>query len=179
MIRNSMVFGLGAMIALAMGWLAFPRVLYDRQQQPLEFRHRFHAEKSGTSQCGECHPINQDGAFAGIPRQEACATCHADRLGSSPAEARLVDGYIKKGREVAWLVEYRQPANVWFSHAIHTQRAKLACKECHGDYGETDRQVVYQQNRISGYSRRTMDMSTCEDCHHKRKVETGCLSCHQ
>lgn len=179
MTRSTLSFGLGLATALAAGWFAFPRVLYVREAQPVEFRHKVHAEKSGVSGCGDCHILGADGSFAGIPRTEACAACHAEKMGGSPSEAKLVDSYIKAARETPWLVYSRQPANVWFSHAIHTRRAGLKCAECHGAYGESGDPPLYQLDRISTYSRGVMDMSRCEDCHHQRHVEVSCLGCHE
>ena len=160
----------------------------------VEFLHKTHAEKSGVADCGECHAFREDGTFAGIPAMEKCAGCHSERIGQSKAEATLVDNFIKPGHETPWLVYARQPANVWFSHAIHVKRAGLACMECHSTYGESDQVRVYQVNRISGYSRdiwghsmsrlrraphEGMKMSDCEDCHRRRNVEVGCLGCHE
>ena len=115
-------------------------------------------------------------------------------IGETPAEATLVNDYIKPGRETPWLVYSQQPKNVWFSHAIHVKRAKLACVECHSTYGESDQVRVLEVNRISGYSRDIwghsisrlrraphdgMKMSDCEDCHQRHNIEVGCLGCHQ
>lgn len=175
MTRGSVAFGLGVAAALAAGWLVFPRALYVRHAQPLEFRHQLHAEKSGMAQCTDCHALRADGTFAGTPRLDACATCHAEQVGTSQAEAVLVSQYIKKSRDVAWRESYRQPANVWFSHAIHTQRAKLKCAECHVLDGQASDEI----DRISGYKLRALAMSDCEDCHQRQHVEVGCLGCHQ
>jgi menaquinone reductase, multiheme cytochrome c subunit len=179
MTRGALVFGFGVATSLAAGWFAFPRALYFHGEQPVAFRHKTHAEKSGTAQCGDCHSFREGGAFGGIPRMEACAACHAERIGTSRAEAMLVDGYIKTGRETPWRELYRQPPNVWFSHTIHTRLAKLSCKECHGAYGDTNDLPPYERDRISGYSHEVMHMSGCEDCHRKRGVEVGCLGCHE
>lgn len=192
--RNLLVFGIGLTVTLLAGWVAFPRVLYVQKQQPLEFRHKTHAEKSGMAECGQCHALRDDGTFAGIPVMETCAGCHSEKMGTSKAEATLVDTYIKPVQETPWLVYAQQPANVWFSHAIHVKRATLACAECHLSYGESDEVRVYQQNRISGYSRdiwghsisrmrraphEGMRMSDCEDCHRRHNLEVGCLGCHK
>lgn len=194
MARNTAVFGFGLVAALLLGWFVFPRALYTRQDQPLAFHHKTHAEKSGSAQCSDCHTVREDGTFAGIPTVETCAGCHSDRLGTSNDEAILVDRYVKTGQQVPWLVYARQPANVWFSHAIHTRNAGLACKQCHSTYGESDQVRVYEQNRITGYSRDIwghsisrikfmrrdgMKMSDCEDCHRQRHVDVGCLGCHK
>jgi hypothetical protein len=125
------VFGLGVATALAAGGFAFPRALYLRREQPLEFRHKRHAEKSGTVRCSDCHSFREGGTFEGIPRIAACAACHAERVGTSKAEAILVDSYITQGKETACWKFYRQPPNVWFPHTIHTL-AKLTCQELRG-----------------------------------------------
>jgi hypothetical protein len=194
MSRNALAAGLGFAVALLCGWVAFPRALYVQRQQPLEFRHKTHAEKSGITQCNDCHALRDDGVFAGLPAAATCAACHAERMGTSKDEAILVDKYIKPGQETPWLVYSRQPANAWFSHAIHVRRAALACAECHAAYGESDTARIYELNRISGYSRDIwghsmsrlgrapgdgMKMGDCEDCHRRHKVEVGCLGCHE
>lgn len=179
MLRTGLWFGCGLVAMLLAGWAGLPRVLYTHQVQPVEFRHKTHATQSGNAECTACHSVREDGAFTGIPRMENCATCHAEPMGTSPAEATLVRTYAKAGRETPWLGYAREPANVRFSHAIHTTRAGLACSTCHGTQGESDALPVYQQNRISGYSRALLSMSDCEDCHRKRGFETGCLGCHQ
>lgn len=192
--RSLIALALGIVAALFVGWFVFPRVLYVRKHQPLDFLHKTHAEKSGISDCGECHTVREDGTFAGLPPMEKCAGCHSERVGQTQAEATLVDSYIKPGHETPWLVYSRQPANVWFSHAIHLKRANLACTECHSNYGESDQVRRYELNRISGYSRdiwghsmtrlrraphEGMKMTDCENCHAQHHVEVGCLGCHQ
>lgn len=192
--RNLYVFGLGLVLAILTGWVAFPRALYVQREQPLVFHHKTHSEKSGVTQCDTCHALASDGQFTGVPRIETCAGCHAEKLGTSKSEAVLVDTYIKPGREIHWFVSARQPANVWFPHAIHIRGAGLACSECHGTFGESDQSRIYEQNRISGYSRDIwghsisrlrraphdgMKMSDCENCHRQHHVEVGCLGCHK
>jgi hypothetical protein len=192
--RNLLVFWFGFALAVLTGWVAFPRVLYVQGQQPLDFHHKTHGEKSGITQCDTCHTLGSDGEFSGIPRSETCAGCHTEKLGTSKPEAVLVDDYLKPARETPWLVYARQPANVWFSHAIHTRRANLACSECHGNFGESDQPRIYERNRISSYSRDIwghsisrlrraphdgMKMTDCETCHRRHNVEVGCLGCHQ
>jgi menaquinone reductase, multiheme cytochrome c subunit len=194
MSRNSVVFGFGLAVALVVGWVVFPRALYISQPQPIEFRHKSHAEKSGITDCAQCHAFREDGEFTGLPSNDTCAGCHSDQIGTSASEAKLVDLYIKPGHETPWLVYSRQPANVWFSHAVHLKRAGLDCADCHGNYGQSDQARSYQINRISGYSRDIwghsmsrlgrapgdgMKMSDCQDCHRRHKIEVGCLGCHQ
>ena len=45
--RTLLAFAIGFGAALAAGWGAFPRALYQKQAQPLQFRHKTHAAKSG------------------------------------------------------------------------------------------------------------------------------------
>lgn len=192
--RNLAVFALGISVSLFAGWVAFPHALYVKQHQPLDFLHKTHAEKSGLADCGECHAIRDDGTFGGLPPMEKCAACHSERIGESKAEAILVNDYIKPGHETPWLIYSQQPANVWFSHAIHVKRANLACTECHSSYGDSDQVRIYEVNRISGYSRDLwghsilrlrraphdgMKMSDCEACHERHNVDVGCLGCHE
>lgn len=177
--RNTFVFGLGLATALLAGWILFPHALYVREHQPVAFYHKTHAEKSGIAECGQCHALNVDGAVIGMPPIETCATCHSEPIGKSHDEAILVNSYVKAGKEVPWLVYAKQPANVWFSHAIHVRLAGLVCTECHSSYGKSDQARIYEQDRLSGYSRDTMTMSNCENCHRRRHVQAGCLACHQ
>lgn len=192
--RNGLVFLVGVIIALIAGWAVFPRALYVSRQQPLDFFHKTHAEKSGLTTCDSCHAVGSDGQFAGMPKNEVCTVCHADMMGTSESEALLVDNYLKQGEQPPWLIYSQQPANVWFSHAIHIKRGGLNCADCHGHYGETDQLKTYEQNRISGYSRDIwghsmsrlrrapgdgMKMTDCENCHGRHHVEAGCLGCHQ
>src|SRR5690349_17898482 len=130
--RGTAMFLLGFAATMWAGWFAFPRVLYSTGSQPLNFSHKVHAgEKVGMS-CDDCHGIGEDGRFAGIPRVEKCAGCHAEPVTESADEQLLVTRYVKTEREVPWLVYSRQPDNVAFSHAIHVKLAKLKCEQCHG-----------------------------------------------
>ena len=61
------VFGFGFALALVVGWVAFPRALYVQREQPLDFFHKTHAEKSGLSQCDTCHLMGSDGAIQRNP----------------------------------------------------------------------------------------------------------------
>lgn len=194
-IRGTIGFLSGAAVALLAGWVAFPQFLYQRTGQPLQFNHKAHADKA-SMECKDCHSVGDDGRFSGIPGVTKCAECHSAPLGATDAEKTLIDTYVANNREIPWKVYSRQPANVWFPHAVHLSRGKLACEECHDGHGKTERLRPYEQNRISGYSRdiwgatlaRTsapgakrpgMKMSDCEDCHATKKVVLGCLGCHQ
>jgi menaquinone reductase, multiheme cytochrome c subunit len=193
--RAFLFFSAGLALALVLGWAAFPRLLYARAEQPLRFSHQTHASKKTGFSCADCHPIAADGRFAGIPAIENCAGCHAEPQGPSADEKRLVEEYVKPGREIPWLVYGRQPENVRFPHAIHVSRAGIECERCHGPHGTTDSLRPHETNRISGYSRdiwgpslarvgtrpwQRMKMSDCESCHAEHGRErTACLACHK
>jgi hypothetical protein len=193
---GSVLFALGLTTALAAGWAGFPRLLYRTEAQPLQFSHRTHAGDKAGLGCDDCHTVTEAGYFTGIPKLEKCSSCHAEPLGKTDQEKQLVTEYVKPGREISWLVYSRQPQNVRFPHAIHLKRAKLECAKCHGNHGKTETLRVYQENRISGYSRDiwgqsisrisfhpaerpSMKMDDCMRCHGERGVVTSCRSCHK
>jgi hypothetical protein len=177
--RRALAFFVAGLAAsAAVGWLAFPRLLFARAEQPLRFSHKTHAATGYA--CADCHAIGEDGRFAGIPRVESCAGCHSEPQGSSADEKRLVEEYVKPGREIPWLVYSRQPENARFPHAVHVKRAEIACERCHGAHGESDALPVHETNRITGYSRNLIRMSDCESCHARHMPErTACLACHK
>ena len=178
--HTALFFALGFGAVLAAGWLGFPRTLYTSARQPLEFNHRVHKEKA-SQKCADCHVINSDGDFVGIPALASCAGCHAEPMGTTANEKVLVSAWVKPGREIPWRSYARQPMNVRFSHAVHVNLAKLNCEKCHGAQGDSVSLPIYQEDRISGYSRHSvsMTMTDCEDCHRQRNVEAGCLGCHK
>ena len=52
-------------------------------------------------------------------------------MGVSDEEKKLVDDYIKPGREIPWIIYSKQPQNVFFSHATHVKLAGIDCQTCH------------------------------------------------
>lgn len=192
-LRGPIFFLTGFAAALAAGWIGLPAALYETHPQPLAFNHRVHKDKASMA-CQDCHAFREDGSFAGIPKLDNCAACHAQPLGDSATERAFVEQFVTPNREIPWRVYSRQPMNVRFSHAIHVQAGKLACEECHGGHGSSASLRPYQENRISGYSRdiwgpnlarvslkpgEGMKMTDCESCHARQGVEAGCLGCHK
>jgi hypothetical protein len=178
--RGKILFLAGALLTLAAGWTAFPVALFQRVSQPVDFSHKIHADKAGTK-CEDCHAIRADGTFAGIPPLDKCSGCHAQPMGTTAQERHFIQQYVTPNREVPWQVDARQPGNVYFSHAFHARRARLDCRQCHGNQGESDTLPPVRINRISGYSGSPhfLNMNACEDCHRQRGVANSCLACHQ
>ncbi len=189
-------FVVGLVLALAVGWLVFPLVMFSEREQPIRFSHKVHAEEQGMA-CADCHTVRSDGTFAGLPTLESCAMCHESAVGEDPEEARFIAEYVEQGKEVPWLVYQKQPDNVFFSHAAHSLQNCATCHQdtyatendlcviCHVDVASSDSAPVYKENRLTGYSASTMKMWQCESCH-ALHMETGqttasnaCFVCHK
>jgi hypothetical protein len=193
-------FILGLVVSLIVGWVIFPKVLYSHKKQPVDFNHALHNELVEDG-CESCHFFREDGTYSGVPELAQCIDCHEEVNGEDPEEEKFVNEYVARGREVPWLIYSRQPQNVFFSHAAHVKMAQMECVTCHGPIGESETLKVYEENRISGYSRdiwgrniagfkRTswdrMKMDDCAECHRKEGVNQnsvqtlrgGCFVCH-
>jgi menaquinone reductase, multiheme cytochrome c subunit len=194
-LRGFAPFAVGVIVALAGGWVAFPRVLYRQIEQPAQFSHKVHVGEAVGLSCEDCHYLEADGRFSGIPPLENCAGCHSEVIGETAAEKHLVEEYVSKGREIPWLVYSRQPENARFAHAPHVKLAGIECERCHGPHGESHVLRPLEQNRLSTYSRdvegyrlarlrideheKGMKMDVCSRCHRERGVEQSCLTCHK
>ena len=194
-------FILGLIASLLIGWVAFPPLLYSQKKQPVDFNHALHNGLVDNG-CESCHFFREDGTYSGVPKLAQCIECHEEANSEDPEEIKFVEEYVKKEREVPWLVYSRQPACVFFSHAAHVKTAKMDCVTCHGPIGESESLKPYQQNRITGYSRDIwgenilgvkrnswdrMKMDDCAECHATSGVSAGsvqtqkdgCLVCHK
>lgn len=194
-------FLVGLAISLIIGWGIFPKLLYSKKKQPIDFNHKLHVEEVENG-CESCHYFRADGSFSGIPKNSDCIECHEDMMGESEEERIFVTEYVLKDREVPWLVYARQPDCVFFTHAAHVKMGQISCETCHGHIGESEHSRVYEENRINGYSRDIwgksiagfkkntwdrMKMDDCADCHEKMtgritSVQTqydACFVCHK
>ena len=186
MAGGKIAFASGMLLALAGGWLAFPRILYQTRPQPVDFSHKVHADKAG-AKCEDCHSFRDDGTYAGIPTLDKCSGCHAAAMGTTAAEKNFIDQYVTPNREPDWLSYARQPENVYFSHAVHVKTAALKCERCHGDIGKSAKLPAFEEDRVSGYShdiwgaggRPGMTMDDCLRCHRERGQAQSCLDCHK
>ena len=193
-------FILGLAASLIVGWVVFPKLLYSQKKQPVDFNHALHNEEVEDG-CESCHFFREDGTYSGVPKLDQCIDCHEEVNGEDPEEEKFVYEYVAKQREVPWLIYSRQPQNVFFSHVAHVKMAQMDCVTCHGDIGESESLDVYEENRISGYSRNIwgkniagfkrnswdrMKMDDCSECHVKENVNQnsvqtlrgGCFVCH-
>ncbi len=177
-------FLIGVAVSLFIGWVVFPKLLYSKKKQPIDFNHAFHVQEVENG-CESCHFFRKDGSFSGVPKLAQCIGCHEEVQGDSPDEARFVREYVQQGIEVPWLIYAKQPDCVFFSHGAHVLMAKMECVTCHGHIGETEHLKLFEENRITGYSRDIwgkniagikrntwdrMKMDDCAECHEK---ETG------
>ena len=172
-------FLLGFAASLVVGWYIFPKLLYSQKRQPFNFNHALHTEVVGDG-CESCHFFRDDGSFSGVPKLEQCTGCHQEQQGESAEEKIFVTEYVANQKEVPWLVYSRQPDCVFFSHAAHVKTAEMECATCHGPIGESEESRMYEENRITGYSRDIwgkniaglqknswdrMKMDDCAKCH--------------
>ncbi len=190
--RDALPLFLGFALALALGWGAFPQLLYSRQEQPVAFNHVLHLGQAGLT-CGTCHYTRPDGSFVGRPPVAVCAECHSAPVGKTPAEERLISEYITPEKDIPWQSYARQPEHVFFSHAAHSfARCNTChkftetalCASCHGDMSKSETLPAYAQNRITGYSQEAMTMRACERCHAlpahaKTTASNNCAVCHK
>ena len=190
-------FVAGLVGSLIFGWIIFPELLYSKKQQPISFNHAVHMDLVYDG-CASCHYFRDDGSFSGLPDNSSCIDCHQVAMGVSEDEEKYVTEYVDQNREVPWLSHPRQPDCVFFSHAAHVKGAGMDCAECHGDVSKRTESRVYQENRLSGYSRdiwgysisrlgkpakgepQTMKMNDCARCHQAEMGHKGaCFQCHK
>ncbi len=183
-------FFAGLVIAVVVGWVIWPPLLYSQKMQPFNFNHAAHTELAGM-ECDECHAFRDDGSFTGAPGLERCLECHSwgDRQNEdNPRETAFLEEFVSEDDELLknppWLGYSRQPDCVYFSHIAHVEKGGFSCEECHGDHGKTASTRPLQQNRLTTYSRdvfEKMKMTDCSACHtkHGKPENNACFVCHK
>ena len=198
-------FFVGLVAALIVGWWIFPKVLFSEQAQPIRFSHIVHMEDAGMA-CADCHYFREDGTYNGLPTVEDCAGCHSDVMGENPEEAKFVEEYVNEEKEIQWLVYQYQPDNVFFSHAVHSMATcvdmgchtemfsegteRELCNVCHPDLSANDTPPAVYKNRLTDYTKQTMKMWQCEECHAlpehyslgddgMTRANNACFTCHK
>ena len=189
------MFFVGGAVVIAFGWIIFPYILYKPINQPIQFSHMTHTGDNVGLKCEDCHSFEKDGRFYGIPSLAKCEECHSTTpMGISKDEERLVNNYIRPGREIPWVIYSKQPQNVFFSHATHVKLGGINCQTCHFGQAYSKRLRTAYFTRISGYGldifgkdllnfpstpSRGMRMDDCSNCHHECGVKESCIDCHK
>ena len=181
-------FMIGVVLSLVVGWVIFPKLLYSQKKQPIDFNHVMHMELVDEG-CESCHFFRRGRQFCRYSRPWTNASTATKRSRATrKMRSRFVEEYVQKGREVPWLVYSEQPQCVYFSHIAHVKMGNMDCVTCHGHIGESTELPIYEQNRISLYSRNIwgknicgfkkntwdrMKMDDCAECHVKEGVPPG------
>jgi hypothetical protein len=125
------------------------------------------------------------------------------------AEKAFIADYVLTGKEVPWLAHQKQPDNVFFSHAAHFQKCykchltmrgkqdigtpqnpQKLCMTCHPSLTELDKGIPAERNMLTGYSKTTLKMWQCEQCHAnpghyyydgkgRTAANNACFTCHK
>jgi formate-dependent nitrite reductase cytochrome c552 subunit len=128
-------------------------------EQPVQFDHRHHAGDDGIA-CVYCHSGAETTPHAGVPATEVCMGCHSQVWNQSPILEPVRRSYFS-GQPLVWNRVHSVPDFVYFNHAIHVSRAKVACAECHGD---VIAEPLVERSRL-------FTMGWCLDCHRQRERE--------
>jgi hypothetical protein len=126
--------------------------------------------------CVYCHTMPYKGRHSTVPSTAVCMNCHTT-VGLNKEWVLKVKDYWDRGEPIPWVKVHDLPDFVYYDHSAHLNakdaqgRAKLACKDCHGEVEKRD--IVRVETRF--------DMGWCVDCH--RKPEMGasvdCSVCHR
>lgn len=139
----------------------------ERVAQPIQFNHQKHVKDVGL-ECSTCHEYFETREHSGLPSIALCKGCHAEALGKSSEEQKL----LKLGDPPPVFRKlFRMPDHVRYSHRRHVASGGLKCETCHGAIADTTAPPVSPLVRIT--------MATCIGCHADRGVQTDCTQCHR
>ncbi len=151
--------------AVGLAGLAMPS---PRLRQPIAFDHRLHAKENGI-ECTTCHAFFGVETFSGLPAADTCAACHAEAIGQTAEEARLVS-LLRAGEPLAWRPLFSEPRHVFFTHRRHVAVARIGCEACHGAFAEA---------RAPPERVRRLRMQDCLGCHRQAGAAVDCTVCHR
>ncbi len=117
--------------------------------------------------CLGCHTYADKSPVAGLPSGRKCMGCHKFVAKEKPG-VRLLAARVQEGRPLRWQRVFALPDFIYFSHRVHV-RAKVDCKECHGDMAFA--KAIRQDQPFT--------MGRCLACHEERKANRDCLACHK
>lgn len=157
-------------------------VVYPAQELPLTFSHAQHLARS--MDCTQCHTKVATSASSldnNLPREAACAACHAiDRKGLAPvASSEGPSSVVPTGecsachpgfQPGAALRRLKMPVpNLKFSHKAHLDRG-TPCQACHGDLLREGVDLATRAQLPS--------MQLCLGCHNGKQASEECSLCH-
>ena len=155
--KTSMV----AVPALLAGALALFGLLYrspyvtavfSARNQPVPFSHKHHVGEVGID-CRYCHSSVEESAFAGMPAQETCMSCHSQIWADSALLQPVREGY-RDNRSLHWARVNQLPDYVYFNHSIHVKKG-VGCDTCHGRVDQMP--LMWRQHPLT--------MKWCLSCH--------------
>lgn len=149
-------------VALAYAALAPP----PAARQPVAFNHVTHSPMA----CRVCHAGVETRARAALPSSPLCSGCHARSPRSTAREAAAWER-IETAADLDWVSLSRLPEHAFFSHQTHVRTARLACRNCHGEF---ERQTL-----PPGRALVSLDMEACLRCHEKLRASSDCAACHR
>lgn len=157
-------FGILTVALLYSGvWSQYKQTLATKSQ-PILFSHKVHT--AFIPRCTDCHPISTREDIS-YPPEAQCMQCHTTIAVKSPEIIKLTE-YYRQQKPVPWVQIYELPDFVYFSHSIHSSKAKVGCSVCHGPISERD--VITKEKSIS--------MVACVECHLKSSAPVKCNTCH-
>lgn len=151
--------------------------------------------------CSQCH--------VDILSMEPGPDATKDEIALYESEKTLVEEYIRKDIPIKWKVHQKQPDNVFFSHAAHYESCykchltmknqynlgtpdnpEKLCSKCHLSPAELDQKQHVESNVMTDYSKTTMKMVKCEQCHSRpghyydfgkgrTTANNACFTCHK
>jgi hypothetical protein len=134
----------------------------------IAFNHRKHVVDNEIG-CDTCHVYVSEQTFSGLPDADVCSSCHAEALGKSAEEAKLVR-MLAEETPLEWKRLFRQPSHVFYSHRRHVAVSGIECPVCHQDIGRSQSPPA----RV-----RRLRMDDCIACHESKGVSTNCTACHR
>ncbi len=153
------------------------KVIFPVQALPISFSHQRHlALKLNCAYCHEDAPESTRAADNLIPREEACATCHAIERDKPMKEVATGEPPAKcsachpnwNGEGPLARVEIPAPS-IKFNHKLHVDN-KIRCQTCHGDLAADKIDLATRAQRPR--------MPHCLECHDGKTAPSACTTCH-
>ncbi|XOV65953.1 MAG: cytochrome c3 family protein [Fluviicola sp.] len=194
---GALVVVIGLLVALFQG-LYNINIMEDYQpSQPIDFPHQTHAGINGID-CKYCHNSVTESKSAGLPTVNVCMNCHKQINGNEPEQQAKIkkiyeaagwDGqeYTGKTKPIVWNKVHNLPDHVYFNHQQHVVVGGLDCAQCHGDMTKQVEVAKVQPheelNKVQAnidaginFSKSTLTMGWCIECHDQSTVSAGVLS---